>query len=987
MNIKNLNIGTQLKLGFATMLFFVVILGYVAYQQTNQIHNQTELMYDHPLKVRRALGELKTDIYSIQFNLQLITKAKTEQEKQSYIEKIDGLYANANEQFGILHSKYLGPAVDIDKLDNAFIEWKTINNSLNKLLLTKSNNNSKIVNNNITEENYLINKMLIALQKPDDYAAAKADQIYESSNELNNNLNRDLFIIVAIILLISLLSIYILLGNIRKPLNDLNSATRLFREGILSSRSSYNYKNEFGELSNSFNLLTESIQTNMELNEKTQKLASLMLSKYEAKEFFHETLNALAIQTGSQMAAVYLISDDKKSFEHFESIGVDENAKQSFSAKNFEGEFGIVLSSHKVQHIKNIKEDTLFVFNTVSGKFIPKEIITIPLMVNNNIFAIVSIASINKYSTQAIQLIHNIWVTLSARVEGILAYHKVKEFSALMEQQNHELETQKEELSIQSQELQMQNTELEFQKQQLHEANRLKTNFLSNMSHELRTPLNSVIALAGVLNKRLANKIPEEEYGYLEIIKRNGKNLLKLINDILDISRIEAGREDIEITKFNANSLIADVVGMINPHAKQKNIEIHHSTSDTEIFVSSDYDKCSHILQNILSNAIKFTEKGKVEISAKQNEKNIVISVSDTGIGISDENLHLIFEEFQQADSSTSRKFGGSGLGLAIAKKYANLLGGNISVKSTVGKGSEFRISLPLQFSIDNRSVEAETFVDFKAKTNQPSMKPNSGQKEKTILIIEDSEAAIIQIREILEESGYNIIVANDGANAIELLKNTIPDAIILDLMMPDIDGFKVLEAIRKVEQTANVPVLILTAKHITKEDLKFLKGNNIHQLIQKGDVNSEELLNVVASMVFTELPEKPRQLQSIKGKPVVLIVEDNADNMITAKAILSDGFVVLEAVDGITAFEMAKKHKPNLILMDIGLPDMDGIETFYKIRNNKHLQHIPVIALTASAMVNDREIVLAYGFDAYIAKPIDEQIFFKTINNTLYGK
>jgi signal transduction histidine kinase len=188
------------------------------------------------------------------------------------------------------------------------------------------------------------------------------------------------------------------------------------------------------------------------------------------------------------------------------------------------------------------------------------------------------------------------------------------------------------------------------------------------MSHELRTPLNSVIALSGVLYRRLANQIPEEEYSFLEVIERNGKHLLSLINDILEISRIEAGREEIEITEFDAGSLAADVVSLIQPQAKQKKIELLQTARASDLFITSDANKCRHILQNIIGNSVKFTENGKVEVAARKSYNNIVITVADTGIGVAEDQLPHIFEEFRQADGSASRRFGGTGLGLAIAK-------------------------------------------------------------------------------------------------------------------------------------------------------------------------------------------------------------------------------------------------------------------------------------------------------------------------------
>lgn len=294
---------------------------------------------------------------------------------------------------------------------------------------------------------------------------------------------------------------------------------------------------------------------------------------------------------------------------------------------------------------------------------------------------------------------------------------------------------------------------------------------------------------------------------------------------------------------------------------------------------------------------------------------------------------------------------------------------------------------MPLHYAAENGIIEAETATWLKKTIQQTAHKPAAGAPVKTILLVEDSEPAIIQMKEFLEAGGYRTLVARNGGEALEVIGKIVPDAMILDLMMPGVDGFEVLKTIREAELTAHIPVLILTAKHISKEELKYLKRNNIHQLIQKGNVNRNELLDTVASMVFPEPPEPQFKPQIINGRPVVLVVEDNPDNMITVKALLADNYAIIEAVDGIEAIEKAKQNFPNLILMDVALPGMNGIEAFKAIRQLPDLQHVPVIAITASAMVNDRETILAHGFDAYISKPIDEHLFSTTINEALYGK
>ena len=386
------------------------------------------------------------------------------------------------------------------------------------------------------------------------------------------------------------------------------------------------------------------------------------------------------------------------------------------------------------------------------------------------------------------------------------------------------------------------------------------------------------------------------------------------------------------------SNLITDLVDMIHPQAEQKNVKLLYSGEEKNLSIISDFDKCYHVLQNLISNAVKFTEEGKVEIITRQTVHNTTVEVIDTGIGISENHLPHIFDEFRQADGSTSRRFGGTGLGLAIAKKYANLLGGTISVSSIPGKGSTFTLNLPLSFGSEGRLPHTEEITSIKYSPKPVPKNPAAGLSVKTILLVEDSEPAIIQIKDILEGSGFCLLIAHDGGEALHIIANTIPDAMILDLMMPVIDGFDVLKALREAEPTAHIPVLILTAKQITKEELRFIKRNNVHQLIQKGDVNRLDLLDAINALVFQEVlvPIKPlREVINIEGNPVVLVVEDNPDNMVTVKAMLANNYQVLEAVDGPTAIEMAKKYKPNLILMDIALPGMDGIEAFKIIRNN----------------------------------------------------
>jgi signal transduction histidine kinase len=242
------------------------------------------------------------------------------------------------------------------------------------------------------------------------------------------------------------------------------------------------------------------------------------------------------------------------------------------------------------------------------------------------------------------------------------------------------------------------NVELELQKKALDNANRLQRSFFSHMSHELRTPLNAVINLAGILSRRLAKTISREEAGYLEIIERNGRELLTQINDILDWSRFAAGRMEVNVKPFFLQTCIAEIVTMLEPQAREKGLTLENRVGNELPILNSDTYICRHILENLLGNALKFTESGQVEVTARLEQGMIYVAIRDTGIGISSENLANVFEEYHQGDNGIFSKYGGSGLGLAIAKKYAGLLQGSLSAESTLGVGSTFTLRLPLNF-------------------------------------------------------------------------------------------------------------------------------------------------------------------------------------------------------------------------------------------------------------------------------------------------
>lgn len=1013
MKKRTLSVQAQLIIGFLLVLLFVAGLGLVSFVETRQLYEREKGLYEHPLQVKEATDSITSDILMTRVAIRdyaIFNDEITQDEAQS---TFDLSMNDIEKQFELIYALYLGPKSDIDLAYQAFTKWRVA--TQDRFDSAKRGDVNHLIEN--LGDQSVVGKLRTeftnGIKTIDDFASNKANELHKGFADYYQSLTRSTTMLLSVILLIATAISLHLIGSIRKPLSELNQQIGNFREGNLSARSQYARDNEFGKLSSSFNAMADAIQSNMALNEKTAAISTAIQRHEEQKTFFRAMLVELAKELHANTAAVYLLNPNKKTYDCYDSIGLDGNARESFDALTMEGEIGMALSTRETQYICGQSERTELRFPVSSGELIPNEILTIPILSGDEVIAVLSLTSMNCFAEHTDRLIENLIATISARIEGTLAFQTIRDILVKLEQQNHELDAQKNELTAQADELMQQNAELDVQRNQLAEASKLKTTFLSNMSHELRTPLNSIIALSGVLTRRLGSQIPEEELSYLEIVERNGKHLLSLINDILDISRIEAGREEVELTTFGLSALMGDILQMLEPLAAQKGIRLEWRAPKTDVRFVNDERKCRHILQNIIGNAVKFTETGSVSVAATARENAVQITVTDTGIGIAKEHINGIFNEFQQADGSTSRKYGGSGLGLAIAKKYAELLGGSIHVASTLGVGSVFTITLPIAYRneisvvpVRNRPNGAERDTDH---ATQAELISATG---KTLLIIEDSEPAIIQIKDLFERAGHQVLIARSAREAFQMVENTVPDAIILDLMMPEIDGFETLNELRASQKTANVPVLILTAKQITNEELGRLNRNHVSQIIQKGGINSEEFLAAVSRMfpngrepTMTE-PTKtePTKAEPVKepdrqadptekrdqppaNKPLVLVVEDNEDNRTTVRALLSDDFRVMEAETGELGVELAKAKLPDLVLMDIALPGISGIDAFHAIRNGATTCRIPIIALTASAMVQERSSILAHGFDAFVAKPIHLEELLKAIGVVLYGR
>ena len=1010
MSIKN-----QLKVSIVIIVSIVILLALLSGYQTNQLNDQVVIMYQHPLAVRRAINDIKYDVDLMYANLRELIGETDASDKASLERVIAAGQTQVLNNIDILEERYLGDPNTVEELKTSYILWEsTIEQTIADLRHGEILSVQKELLIQSDLEDYR-EQLLSRIQVIDDFAANKASEIYQKSQALHNS-TLLILVQVVILMLLALFFIYnILYKNITSPLIEFGTISDAVKNGNYSIRSSFKKKNEFGDLSNQINDMLNHIEKHNMMAEKRAALTGATMSAIDAGAFFEQLLAGLLAQVKGQFGGIYVVSEDRSTYELIYSIGMGRKSRKFFDAQSLEGELGLALSSGEITLISDLPDSDSVRFPTSNESYKAKELMTLPIAGVKNTVAIISLGSVSGFAPYAKELVESLLEVITARTHGILSYREMKMLKEEMEIKNKELENQQTELNNQGLELMEQNRELERQKEALSEASNLKTRFLSNMSHELRTPLNSIIALSGILQRKAKDQLPREEYEYINVISQSGKALLEMINDILDIAKIESGTVELDYEILNVNTLIAEINAIQKPLADQKNIELKHKAADEEIFLSTDRIKLRQILQNLLTNGIKFTDSGFVEIFAEKKDRDIVITVSDTGIGIAPEHQAQIFEEFKQADSGTTRKYGGTGLGLSISRKYTELLGGRLELSSAVGKGSVFTLSLPITY------IPADS-DDLQSKPVFPTSAPSRALKDDVkglpdkgpgkLLLIEDSHPALIQVKDILLQEGLVIDVAENGEDAFEKLQSDIPDCIILDLMMPKVDGFTVLKKLRSDARTENIPVVILTAKYLTLEERSELKRNHIYEIIQKGNVDADTLKSTVIKAMshaapgnVTHTPAPPtessggpkeeagppkRKDATEHGRsyrPTILLVEDNANNRLTARALLKDQYTVLEAENGEAGIALALDKQPDLILMDIALPDIDGVEAFKSIRKNPSTQNIPIVALTASAMQTEREIFLAHGFDAFIAKPIIEEEFMKTVQGVIYGK
>ena len=472
------------------------------------------------------------------------------------------------------------------------------------------------------------------------------------------------------------------------------------------------------------------------------------------------------------------------------------------------------------------------------------------------------------------------------------------------------------------------------------EADRTKSEFVSNVSHELRTPMTAIKGYTDLLHTRAVGPINGEQERFLAIIKNNADRLTALINDLLDISRVDTGRVRFVPQPLHIGDVIADVVKALAGQAQAKRQELRYEVVAGLPELMGDRDRLNQVLTNLVSNASRYTpEGGEIEVLAYPVEGAVRVDVRDTGIGISPEDLGRIFERFYRADHPLVQEAGGSGLGLSIAKMFVEMHGGRLWVESELGKGSAFTLVLPMPVRGEGQDRRLPTHLMARTRT---------------ILVVEDEPDIAELIKRQLEDSGYRVSVLGSGPAVVAVVEDSQPDLVMLDLILPDMDGMDVLRDLKANITTADVPVIVST---VVPDDGSAWKLGIVDYLTKP--LSNEDLLRSVE--------------KALTWQGRVLIVDDDADTVgLLSAAMRQIGFTPLVAADGYEALALARRHRPDLILLDLRLPGMDGYEAVTHLKRDAVTQAIPIVAISAHAVNTDeeRKRLIALGAVSFLPKP-----------------
>ncbi len=746
-------------------------------------------------------------------------------------------------------------------------------------------------------------------------------------------------------------------------------------------------------------------------------LGAAILGDQRFDQIGNNALKYLAEYLGADAGAFF--SEDGGRFRRAGTYGVPDGSSVPESFGLGDGLLGQAAKDQKTFHLSDVPDGYLTIGSAL-GRGKPRHLIIFPVVGEGTVRAVIELGFFQPIDAPGLELLQSISSTLASTVLSANYRAHLQSLLEETQRQTEELQAQGEELRVSNEELEEQsralresqsrleqqqaeleqtNTQLEEQANMLEnerdqltkaktdlqtkakeveQASQYKSNFLANMSHELRTPLNSSLILSKLLADNPAGNLTEEQVQYAETIRSAGNDLLLLINDILDLSKIEAGRMEVRPEIVQISKLVEDLGRTFHPMAKQKGIEYStHVTFDDLDTLETDRQRLEQIIKNLLSNALKFTEKGHVELTvSRSDDKEIAFAVRDTGIGISAQQQQIVFEAFRQADGKTNRKYGGTGLGLSISRELARLLGGEISLVSEPGQGSIFTLRIPIVFRGASAQPQpapapAVSWTSPKPAFSMPSSSPLQGlsdpivAKVKTsvmaaarpipddrakltsgnrlILVVEDDQTFARILYDLAHELDFQCVIANSAEEAIATATQLLPSAVVLDIGLPDHSGLSVLDRLKHDPRTRHIPVHVVSAGDFAQTALSLGAVGYMPKPVKR-----EELAEALRKLE-SRLHHRMRQ---------VLVVEDDPVQLDSLRKLL--GSHEVETVGAASAAQCLEKLKGgtfDCMVLDLSLPDASGYSLLETLSNEENdYSFPPVIVYTGRDLSYDEE-------------------------------
>lgn len=818
--------------------------------------------------------------------------------------------------------------------------------------------------------------------------------------------------------------------EISTRVNVIQQVANRVSNGDYNQRIADEYDGDLGDLVESLNHMTDALELSFEKINKSdwhQKGLALLneslVGNKSVRQVTIDSLNQLIDYGNCTNGAVYLLEDGKLRLTS--SFGLETNMKQSFEPG--EGMVGQTFIQ-KTPGVYNDLDDSNFAVTFATGKIKINAILLLPIIFERETIGILELSSNINFSQDLIDYFsegcRNIAIAINAaksreKVQRLLEetqaqseelqvqHSELENLNTELEAQTQKLQASEEELKVQQEELMQTNTELEERSKLLEEKNHLiaernseiqkkaeelelstkyKSEFLANMSHELRTPLNSILLLSRLMAENSDENLNEDQIESAKVIQSSGTSLLTLIDEILDLAKIESGKMSLEYQEIDLEGVLKDLKNLMDPIAKNKEIEFKiNIDKDLEKTIETDRLRLDQVLRNLLSNALKFTREGSVELNIKQDvnkEDFIVFSVKDTGIGIPEDKQRVIFEAFQQADGSTQRKFGGTGLGLSISREITKLLGGELILESTVNEGSEFSLIIPksekakaeqsnkgeiqdaivttddddIKTIIDYNEYGISTPInDLQIPEDVEDDRNNIEKDDKVILIVEDDTNFAKALLKYARLQSYKGIVAVRGDHAVSAAMQYQPAAILLDVQLPVKDGWQVMDELKSNPQTKPIPVHMMSSLHVRQQSL------------MKGAIDF--INKPVALDQMTEVFKKIEE--ALKRSPQrVLIVEENAKHANALSYFLSNFNISLSVEDNVEdSVKALTSDSVDCVILDIGADRRNGYKIIESIKTYEGLENLPIIIFTERNLSKSEELKIKQYADSIVVK------------------